>query len=72
MVYYAPCLSIALVLTAKWASAENNVREAYTGLASSPLKDCGDIYTRYPYELGGMTMPVVPETGKTLVLVALV
>ena len=49
MIYYVPNLILALVLAAKWASAEDDVHKAYEALSNSPINECGDMYTKFPY-----------------------
>ena len=71
MLYYIPFSVVALYMTGTWAAAENDINGAYEELANSPLKDCGDIFTRYPYEISGMTTPTVPQIGKTLLYVVI-
>lgn len=70
MLCFVPGTALAVALMGRWATAEGDVHDAYAALASSPANECGDTYTKYPYEISGMTVPTIPRTGQTLLWVA--
>ena len=70
MLYYVLVTALGVVTVGTWAAAESDVHTAYAALASGPANQCGDVYTRFPYELPGLAAPAIPRTARHLLVVA--